>query len=164
MAANANAEIQSFGLRIRELLDKAGFIETNKELAIAEWPPEMNILWAGTEPELPPIMFLNNISPMSKIVDLQNAQNQLKSYASYSTNTFVKTQFVFTNEDSAPEAYVTDDNGNPFLHIQFADRAPFQMTGFLAVQSAFSAIGIQSQWMTSTNIPSGICEIFINPK
>lgn len=164
MGASANAEIQSFGNRIREVLDEAGFVETNKDLAIAEWPPEMNVLWNGTGPELPPILFLNNISTMSKPVDLKNAQEKLKTYASYSTNTIVRTEFAFMNDDSDPEAYVTDDNGNPILHIKFADRAPFQMSGFMTVQSAFSAMGIQSQWMTSTNIPSGICEIFINPK
>jgi len=164
MGANANAEIQSFGNRIREVLDEAGFVETNKDLAIAEWPPEMNILWNGTGPEIPPILFLNNISPMSKFADLKNAQEKLKTYASYSTNTIVRTEFIFSNGDADPEAYVTDDNGSPVLHIKFSDRAPFQMSGFMAVQSAFNAMGIPSQWMTSTNIPPGICEIFVNPK
>jgi len=126
MGANANAEIQSFGKKIRELLDEAGFVETNKDLAIAEWPPEMNMLWDGTGPEMPPILFLNNISPTRKPADLQNAQEKLKTYASYSTNSFVKTEFMLVYDDADPEAYVTDDNGSPILHIKFPDRAPFQ--------------------------------------
>ena len=99
MGANPNAEIQSFGYKIRELLDESGFVETNKDLAIAEWPPEMNILWKGIGPELPPILFLNNIVPMSKPADLQNAKNQLKTYVSYSTNATVRTEFEIVNGD-----------------------------------------------------------------
>jgi hypothetical protein len=164
MANHANAETGSYGNKIRELLDDAGFVETNKDLAITHWPPEMDILWTGTGPELPPIVFLNNISTLGKIVDLQNAQKELKSYPSYLTNTMVITEFVLSNDDSEPEAYVTDTNGSPILHIKYPGLAPFQMVGLLAVQSAFNVIGIQSAWMTNTNIPAGMCEIFINPK
>jgi hypothetical protein len=164
MADNANAETESYANRIRELLDVAGFVETNKDLAIANWPAGLNILWTGTGPELPPIVFLNNISTMGKVVDLQNAQKKLKTYPSYATNTTVRTEFEITYDDSEPEAYVTDTNGSPVLHIKYPGRAPFQISGLQAVQSAFSAIGIQSAWMVNTNIPAGVCEIFVNPK
>jgi hypothetical protein len=164
MASNANAETESYGNRIRELLDAAGFIETNKDLAIANWPPQMNILWSGTEPELPSIVFLNNISTLGKVVDLQNAQKKLKTYPSYLTNTTVATEFILSDDDSDPEAYVTDTNGIPTLHLKFPEHAPFQISRLQSVQSAFNAIGIQSGWMTSTNIPAGMCEVFINPK
>lgn len=164
MASGANAETESYAIRIRGILDGAGFVETNKDLAIANWPTGLNILWTGTGPELPPIVFLNNISIIGKPVDLQNAQKKLKTYPSYFTNTMVRTEFELTYGDSEPEAYVTDTNGIPILHLKFTGSAPFQISGLQAVQSAFSAIGIQSAWMTSTNIPAGISEIFVNPK
>lgn len=164
MGNSSSAEVQSFAARIRAVLDKAGFVETNADQAIEEWPPELNMLWTGVGPELPPIIFVSNPAMPGKIVDLRNAQKQLKSYASYATNTFVKTEFAFVNDDSNPEAYVTDENGSPILHIKFTDRAPFQITAFIAAQNAFGAIGIPSGYVTITNIPIGAFEIFVNPK
>jgi hypothetical protein len=164
MGDGSSAEVKSFGARIRAVLDKAGFVETNKEQSIAEWPPEMNVLWTGLGPELPPIIFVSNPALPGKIIDLRDAQIQLKSYASYATNSFVKTEFQFIGDDSEPKAYVTDENGTPVLHIKVTDPAVVQIPAFGAIQNAFNAIGFQTGTMTSTNIPIGAFEIFVNQK
>jgi hypothetical protein len=164
MANGSSAEVQSFSTRIRAVLDKAGFEETNADLAITEWPPELNMLWTGMGPELPPILFVSNPALPGKIIDLRDAQIQLKSYPSYATNSSVTTEFIFVNDDSSPKAYVTDKNGAPILHIKVTDRAPFQITAFTAAQNAFAAIGIPSGNVTMTNIPIGAFEVFVNPK
>jgi hypothetical protein len=164
MSSRANAEAQSFAKVIRDVLDLAGFAETNKEMALAHWPPEMDILWSGAGMEMPPIVFLNHIDPIGKPADLRNAQIKLKSYAGYSTNSTVRTEFIMENRAGDPEAFITEENGIPVLHLRFPDPAPFQMAAFNSVQSAFAAIGVQSAWITDTNIPSGVCEIFINPR
>jgi len=164
MGNGSGAEVQSFAARIRAVLDKAGFVETNKEQSIAEWPPEMNVLWSGIGPELPPIIFLSNPALPGKIIDLRDAQIQLKSYASYATNSFVTTEFQFIGDDSEPKAYVTDENGTPVLHIKVTDQAVVQIPAFGAIQNAFNAIGFAAGTMTSTNIPIGTFEIFVNQK
>lgn len=164
MGDGSSAEVQSFATRIRAVLDKAGFVETNKEQSIAEWPPELNVLWTGMGPELSPIIFVSNPALPGKVIDLRDAQIKLKTYANYATNTFVKTEFEFIGDDSTPQAFVRDENGSPVLHIKVTDRAVVQIPAFGAIQNAFNAIGIPAQTMTSTNIPVGAFEIFVNPK
>jgi hypothetical protein len=164
MEDGSSAEVKSFSQRIRTVLDKAGFVETNKDQSIAEWPPEMNVLWTGIGPELPPIIFVSNPALPGKIIDLRDAQEKLKTYASYATNTFVKTEFEFVGDDSTPKAFVRDENGSPVLHIKVTDRAVVQIPAFGAVQNAFNAIGLTTGNMTSTNIPIGAFEIFVNQK
>lgn len=164
ISAHANAETASFAQRIRDVLDAAGFAETNADLGIRRWPEEYDILWTGVGSEMPPIVFLSNPSFPGKVVDLIDANEKIKTFASYKTNHVHPMEIVATNSDDDPRAFVTDCNGIPVLHIVYPDRRPFRSSGFISVQSAFSAIGIASASMTSTNIPNEAWEIFVNPK
>jgi hypothetical protein len=162
MAANASSEVKSYAQKIREMLDDGGFVETNKELAIAEWPPDMNLLYKGGLPEIPSVMFINNLTTTSDIIDCRDAAKTLKLFTNPPPT--IKTVVVFTNTDFSPPPQVLNDCGEPVLVFNVASRGIFKMMEFQRVQSCFADIGITTQMITTTNIPDGVCEVFINPK
>lgn len=161
MPSNSGPEVQSFASKIRDMLDGGGFVETNLDQAIAEWPPDLQLLYKGGDPQVPSIMFINNLKTGSDVIDLREAQKTLKLF----TNTQpVKMVFSLTNTDISPPPQVYNDRGSPIVVLNVASRGAFKMEAFQAVQSAFGNIGITTQWMTLTNIPEGACEVFIEPK
>lgn len=169
MGANASTEVQSFGRKVREVLDDGGFVETNKELAIAEWPPEINLLYNGglvngKVPEMSSVVFVNNLATTSNIVDLRDAQISLRSFTNYSSASTIKTVFKMINEDSEQKAFISVENGEPVMNIPIPSKGGIKFSAFLYIQSVFNSVGITTEWMTMTNIPSGVCEVFIEPK
>jgi len=164
MEATANAEVKSFGEQIRALLDAAGFVETNKDQAIGQWPPEVNILWNGEGPEMPPILLLHNFPPNIPRELIKNFQNQFMTNPSIYTNPFLAPEFAVENSEGNPEVYFTNNKGVPTVHATFKYPAAFRLDSFKKLESAFNDIGIKSEWGIATNIPTGMFEIFINPR
>jgi hypothetical protein len=164
MGANSGTEVQSFAKKIREMLDASGFLETNTDLALTEWPPELNILYNGGMPEMSSVIFLNNLTTTSNIIDLRDAQSSLHSFGNYSPTSTVKTVLYMINNDSEQKAFITSDHGEPVLNIPIPSSGAFKMAAFMGIQNAFNNMGITTEWMTITNIPEGVCEVFINPK
>jgi hypothetical protein len=164
MAANATAEVEGFAIKVRDMLDAAGFVETNRDVALTHWPDGLNIFYTGGLPEMPSVMFINNLSQTSNIIDLQDAQLAMKSFPNYSSNSLVKTAIFIINDDSKQKAFISIFNGEPVMNIPVPSTGAFRMNAFMQVQAVFNEMGITTEWMFSTNIPKGACEVFIDPK
>jgi hypothetical protein len=108
-------------------------------------------------------MLLNNLSTTSNIIDIQPAKDALYSLG-YPTNSFPYARIFLVNTDSAQNAFVTLEGGKPVVNIPVPSPGAIKFTAFTALQSVFNNMGITAEWMTTTNIPSGVCEIFINPR
>jgi len=163
MAANASSEVRSFAQKIREMLDDAGFSETNKDLAFGEWPPDMDILYKGGLSGMPSVMFLNNIPTSGPIIDLDATHKTLKLFTNLPPT--LKTVFVLTNTDSPMPPKVFNENGAPVVVIYTGSTGAFKMMDFQRIQSCFENIGITTEWMNAvTNLSQGVCEVFVCPK
>lgn len=179
--ATRDAEVQSFAKMIREMLDSAGFAETNAE-PLGEWPPGMNILYRGGGEgwQMPSLMFLNNVEvtnapgvPNSGIdkVFYVLATNEVIYADEFwaiiaQTNTF---QMALGDGDVAIVLEKTNyavpipaHSGRQFLFIP--DPNVRKLWDFLKIRAVFYSMGITTEWMRNTNLSVGTCEIFINPK
>jgi len=140
--APGSTEVASFAYQIRSMLDAGGFAETNGDLSICPWPPELNLLWTGGLP-MPSVTFLNNISTTGNVVDLRDAWASYKSLIpSASTNSSIPTMFILTNTDEPQKAFVSIENGTPMVVVPAPSAGGFRLLSFTQVQNAFNGIGI----------------------
>jgi hypothetical protein len=54
--------------------------------------------------------------------------------------------------------------GAEVLNIPVPSSGAFKMSAFMGIQNVFNGMGITTEWLVVTNLPKGVCEIFIEPK
>ncbi|HZR18429.1 MAG TPA: hypothetical protein VFE51_14140 [Verrucomicrobiae bacterium] len=179
--ATRGAEVLSFAHMIRDMLDSAGFAETNAE-PIAEWPPGMNVLYRGGAEgwQMPSVMFLNNVVITNAPVG-PNAGIDKVFYVLATNSTVYADEFwaIIAQTNNFQMSLGDGDVGiivektnyvvtvpahsvRPILLI--SDPNVRKIWDFLKVRAVFYSMGITTEWMTNTNLSVGTCEIFVNPK
>ncbi len=159
--SNPTPEVEGFAAKIRQMLDEAGFGETNSEKALARWPSDLSVAWNG-EGETGSVAFVSNIRTSGQIFDLQDVQKVLLNYSN--AQKFTKTMFLFTNADIVTPPFLIFTNGEPILVLSIDNRGISKQNTFNQMANDFGAIGIRPAWVTTTNIPEGACEVFVIPK
>jgi hypothetical protein len=176
-----DAEVQSFGVMIMEMLNSAGFNETNVA-PLQEWPPGMNLLYVGGagNGQMPSVNFLNNVQITNAPVE-SSSGNEKNYYvmpdgSAIEVNEF-RAIFAQTNSFSylmgGGDVSIILQKTNYELLIpphsvgrMFAISDPnvTKIWDFLKIRAIFDNIGITAEWTTATNLAAGTCEIFVNPK
>jgi hypothetical protein len=179
-----DAEVQSFAKMIRDMLDSAGFTETNVP-ALQEWPPGMNMLYiGGSRGEMPSVSFLTNIEVTNKDGNLQSVPNAIQS--KINADRPAKVFYAFPEGKNVAKGFIEAEQLLAIIaqtnsvsqtnysyaipaHSTFSceimyDREVETMLNLIKIRQCFDAIGITASWSATTNLQVGTCEIFINPK
>jgi len=165
-----DAEVQSFAIMIREMLDGAGFVETNVP-PLSEWPSQMNLLYSGGEMETPSVAFLSNIEitndPVGANIEpkADEVYYVMSNHGAISVSEF-RYLIAQTNAFTWPPTnYPMSIPAHSQKIIRFvSDPNATQVWDFLQIRGFFYAMGITADWVTTTNLSLGTCEIFVNPK
>lgn len=180
-----DAEVESFANMVMGMLNSAGFIETNVP-PLEEWPPGMNILYKGgsEDGQMPSLMFLNNVeitnAPGVPYSGNDNVfyvmpdgrgngrgidADEFRAIISQTNNFSVVMGEGDVDVVLQETNYVLAVPSHSTRKILFvSDPNVTKIWGFLKIRAIFYSMGITAQWITTTNLSAGACEIFVNPK